>query len=206
MKLTKALLGITAQLDRNNLADRMQLADIYEENDCGEMAALLRDTSDLWVWMPHPAHFICARYCKFFLATYLPSPGAGEGTYPGYIVSTVGEYLMPEAAWDAIGRLRGIDLPGLEGDAREAAWIKLNGYEDIGWNRKYETMVFAALPREPRTPEYQCCPWEIDAGRDVDTDGYNDPTRARDGHLALCRKWSAEPAMVRSKAGHFDEE
>jgi hypothetical protein len=36
-----------------------------------------------WVWMRHPAHFIGAGDCQFFLATYV-------GTY---IVSTVGERL-----------------------------------------------------------------------------------------------------------------
>jgi len=34
-----------------------------------------------WIWMPHPAHFICGFECRFRLATYVGK----------YIVSTVGE-------------------------------------------------------------------------------------------------------------------
>ena len=40
-----------------------------------------------WIWMPHPAHFCAAQWCKFFLNTYVGK----------YIVSTIGEYHSPAA-------------------------------------------------------------------------------------------------------------
>ena len=46
-----------------------------------------------WIWMPHPAHFICASDCKFFLSTYVGK----------YIVSTVGEYYPDSKVRDILG-------------------------------------------------------------------------------------------------------
>ena len=76
-----------------------------------------------WIWMPHPAHFICASRCQFRLATYVG----------GYIVSTVGEMeiQLPEMA-KILGK-------------------KVGDYDIIGWQRLYETMVFKAIER-PGTP------------------------------------------------------
>lgn len=54
-----------------------------------------------WIWMPHPAHFICSYKCHFFLATYVGK----------YIVSTVGEMAdtnehherCQKGTWEEIG-------------------------------------------------------------------------------------------------------
>lgn len=40
---------------------------------------------ELWVWMPHPAHFTGADKCQFRLATWI-------GPEPGFIVATIGEW------------------------------------------------------------------------------------------------------------------
>ena len=39
-----------------------------------------------YVWMGHPAHFICASDCNFHMATYISATGI--------IVSTIGEYMV----------------------------------------------------------------------------------------------------------------
>ena len=132
-------------------------------------------TRESWVWMPHPAHFICASYWKFFLATYVG----------GYIVTTVGEMLPDAPVREIIAESRGVALKG-QGDARLADYMKKIGYEDLGYERKYETMVFKAMVRvDPN----QCCPFVID-GEEVDFSGYNDAVSAKNGHYLLCEKWS----------------
>ncbi|MCH7681711.1 hypothetical protein IID10_20485 [candidate division KSB1 bacterium] len=50
-----------------------------------------------WIWMPHVAHFICGKDCKFHLATY----------FNGYIVSTIG------------GALAGFSGPRNQGEIRK---------------------------------------------------------------------------------------
>ncbi len=133
---------------------------------------------DKWVWMPHPAHFICARDCKFHLATVV-----GD-----YIVSTVGEMVPDAPIREIFAETRGKSLVG-RGDARLADYMEKIGYEDIGYQRKYETMVFKASAREPN-PETDCCPYVIDASEELAMRGYNDAASAYRGHLALCDEWA----------------
>lgn len=134
---------------------------------------------DRWVWMPHPAHFICAFDCRFHLATYVGK----------YIVSTVGE-LFPDAGVREINAsLAGIELQG-KGDERKRDYIKRIGYETIGHDRKYETMVFKAAKRFAKGPDHDCCLWEIKSGENIDMLGYNTPAEAYAGHMRLCKKWS----------------
>ena len=132
-----------------------------------------------WIWMAHPAHFICARDCRFHLATVVN----------GYIVSTVGE-LWPsrgsreihakvhDPAWLASNQ-------HLLGDYFDAAYFKKFGYETIGCDRTYETMVFKAV----KDAQHRCCPYRM-TGSELDFLGYNDPGDAYAGHLKLCRKWA----------------
>ena len=128
-----------------------------------------------WIWMPHPGHFICARDCKFHLNTYVGS----------YIVSTVGEMLPDAPVREIFAQTRGVTLVGM-GDERLADYMKKIGYEDLGLDRKYETMVFKAV----RATERSCCPWRQESGSGVDSNGYNDPFEAFKGHVKLCLKWS----------------
>jgi hypothetical protein len=127
-----------------------------------------------WVWMPHPGHFICARDCRFHLNTYVG----------GYIVSTLGEYLPDESVREIIAESRGIKLKGL-GDYRRADFLKKHGYEKIGADRLYETMVFKA-----KKSKVKCCPYEMASGSDVDFEGYNTATDAFKGHIEMCKKWA----------------
>ncbi len=139
----------------------------------------------LWIFMPHPAHFICARDCKFFLSTYVPRPDGSIGV----IVSTVGEYFPSREVREIFAQSRGITLSG-KGDGRDADYMKKIGFEEIGYQRKYETMVFRAKPREDAEAAL-CCPWEIDSGQDIDMEGYNTAGDAYAGHMAMCEKWAA---------------
>ena len=98
-----------------------------------------------WIWMPHPGHLIVARDCKFSLNTYVGK----------YIVSTVGEYLPDYQVREIFAESRGITLVG-KGEARLADYMKKIGYETIGSDRKYETMVFHAKKSDDK-----CCPFRM---------------------------------------------
>lgn len=75
-----------------------------------------------------------------------------------YIVSTVGEMLIT-----------------LGNDEK---------YDDIGFNRKYETMVFRA-----KKSKYTCCPYVAVVSIQKDFKGYNSAEEATKGHFDLCLKW-----------------
>ena len=136
-----------------------------------------------WVWMPHPGHLIISRDCRFHLNTCVGN----------YIVSTVGEYLPDSQVREIMANSKGVVLEG-RGDTRLADFMKKIGYENIGFNRKYETMVFPASPA-PKGRLNDCCPFRLESGREVDMAGYNDPGEAYRGHLMMCRKWAARPVF-----------
>lgn len=127
-----------------------------------------------WVWMPHPGHFICARWCQFVLNTYVGK----------YIISTVGEYVPDYEVREIFAKSRGKILEG-RGDDRTADYMKKIGYEDIGLDRKYETMVFHA-----KKSKNKCCPYEMRNASNVDFDSYNSADDATIGHYEMCDKWS----------------
>lgn len=130
---------------------------------------------DKWIWMPHAGHLIVGHQCQFKLNTYV-----GE-----YIVSTVGEYMPDSAVREILAESRKMFLKG-KGDEREADWLKKNnGFETIGCDRKYETMVFKAVKST-----YKCCPYKINVSKEMDMQGYNTPEDAYKSHLELCDKWS----------------
>ncbi len=139
-------------------------------------------SAQAWRWFGHAGHFICSRDCQFHLATQV-----GQ-----YLVSTVGEYWPPrrvreihaevhDPAWLAENDER-------LGDDFDAAYMKRFGFEEIGYQRLYETMVFRA--GKPCTdPKCNCGLPAID-GSELDFAGYNGARAATEGHLALCRKWA----------------
>lgn len=128
-----------------------------------------------WVWMGHPAHFICSQWCRFHLATRV-----GD-----VIVSTLGEYLPDAPVREIYAECRGVTLEG-KGDDRLGDYMDKVGFEEIGAGRLYETMVFKAKHRPG-----DCCEWRQADGTDLDFEGYNDPTEAARGHMAMCEKWAA---------------
>ena len=131
-------------------------------------------TKDKWIWLPHSAHFICAFDCRFHLATYVGK----------YIVSTIGELFPDSPVREIIATSKNIELVG-KGDSRVADYMSKIGYSELGYERKYETMVFKAeKSKEP------CCKYQIKNGDNLDFLGYNLPNKAYEGHMKLCDKWS----------------
>lgn len=132
-----------------------------------------------WVWMPHPGHFICCMSCQFILNTYVGK----------YIVSTVGEYWAERAVREIHAETYDkewlVENKHLRGDNFDRAYMEKFGYQTVGYDRLYETMVFKA-----KKSKYECCPWEQVGGKDIDFAGYNDAGDAYKGHLKMCEKWS----------------
>ena len=133
-------------------------------------------------WFGLAGHFICASWCRFHLCTQVG----------GYLISTVGQY-WPERGSREIHAQ--ICDPGwlaenceLKGDYFDAAYMKRFGYEDIGCNRKFETMVFKAGVL-CTAKECGCGQPSID-GSELDFDAYNTVKEATEGHMAMCEKWA----------------
>lgn len=112
-----------------------------------------------WVWMPHAAHLCVSQDCQFVLATYVGN----------HIVSTVGEWLP-----------RSLKLSDYNGKS------VVDVFEEIGFNRKYETMVFVA---QLMNDSCSCCPYVIN-GSELDMAPYNTADEAYIGHILLCHKWT----------------
>ena len=118
-----------------------------------------------WEWYGHAAHFCCGRWCRFHLATKVGP----------WLVSTVGEYIHPRNSGAS--------------EKSEAEWLKDNHPgEDIGFGRKYETMVFKA----GAACECGCGLPTID-GHEIDCRGANTATDARANHMALCAEYALKP-------------
>lgn len=134
---------------------------------------------DKWVWMPHAGHCIIGDWCRFHLSTYVGK----------YLVSTIGEYWPERAVREIHASIHDpkwfAENIGLKGDNFDNAYRKKFGFEDIGCDRKYETMVFKAMKSDHR-----CCPYKMISGEDIDMDSYNDADSAYIGHLNMCKKWS----------------
>lgn len=137
-----------------------------------------------WEWYGKSAHFIMGNDCRFHLATKV-----GE-----YMISTIGEYLPDAPIREILAKSRGIKLQG-KGDARLADYMKKIGYEEIGYKRKYETMIF----RCAGLCQCGCGQPTIDP-EDLWFDCYDNPGESRDGHMKLCTKiaqgWEPEKEGV----------
>lgn len=109
-----------------------------------------------WKQLGHKQHLIVSERCQFSLATHI---GA-------FVVSTIGEWKPEEAV-------------------RKITGLKEGEFEEIGYRRKYETMVF------PVDGQHECgCP-KITSHAGLECDGYNDAADAQRGHLVMCRKVAA---------------
>lgn len=133
---------------------------------------------DEWQWFGSPGHFICSYDCRFHLCTQVGK----------WLVSTVGQYLPDESIREHSAERRGIRLVG-KGDARRADYMARVGYEEIGYNRTFETMVFRA--GAPCMIEDCGCLMPSIVPSELDMLGYNDAGAATRGHMALCEKWAA---------------
>jgi hypothetical protein len=135
-----------------------------------------------WKWFGNAGHFICAASCRFHLCTQI-----GE-----YLISTVGEYWPERPVREIHAQVNDPKWLAknivLKGDYFDAAYMERFGYEEIGSDRKYETMVFKA--GEPCTVEGCCCGLPKISGSNIDFDAYNDAGSAAKGHLDMCQKWA----------------
>jgi hypothetical protein len=138
-----------------------------------------------WKWFGNAGHLIVSRWCRFHLCTLI-----GD-----YVVSTVGEYWperqvreihaeVHDPAWLTANR-------HLKGDTFDAEYFKRFGYEEIGYHRKYETMVFRVIGF-CEAAECGCGLPDID-GSEHEVDGYNNAKDATEGHMAMCEKWAIQP-------------
>jgi hypothetical protein len=134
-----------------------------------------------WKWFGHAAHLIVGQDCRFHLATEV-------GTF---LISTVGEYLPDSQVRETLAISRGIKLTG-RGDARQSDYMEKIGYEEVGYGRKYETMVFAI--------ESYCIKNDCNCGipiplnwSELDPRGYNSAKDATVGHRKICLKYAKKP-------------
>lgn len=143
-----------------------------------------KQMTDKWIWMPHAGHFILGSCCRFHLSTYVN----------GYIVSTVGELWnergVREIHAGVFDRIWLTANRHLRGDYFDHAYFKRFGYEEIGCDRKYETMVFKA-----KKSKQKCCPYQMTTG-EKDFQGYNSPEGAYLGHLKMCRKYNNKKSSL----------
>lgn len=141
-----------------------------------------------WRWFGHPGHLIVGDSCRFHLATQV-----GE-----FLVSTVGEYWPERPVREIHAEVHDpawlIENVHRRGDDFDAAYMRRFGYEEIGYNRKYETMVFKA--GVPCTAEECGCGIPEIVGSELDATGYNDAGSATRGHMEMCRKWAVANAGV----------
>jgi hypothetical protein len=94
-----------------------------------------------------------------------------------FIVSTVGDY-----------------RPGYSTDEAE----------EIGYKRKYETMVFKA-GAVCSAPDCGCGMPSLDPPMEIDSSGYNTPADAAEGHMKMCRKYDAIARAALGPKGETDE-
>lgn len=105
------------------------------------------------------------------------------------MVSTVGELWQDRAVREIHAQVRDPEWlvmnVHLKGDDFDHAYMQKFGYQEIGYDRKYETMVF-----EITGEECQCgCGLPKIVPSELDSSSYNDAKAATEGHEKICRKW-----------------
>ena len=139
-----------------------------------------------WEWFGSAAHFICGRWCRFHLATKVGP----------WLVSTVGEYWPDRGVREIHAQIHDsawlLTNGDRQGDDFDAAYMRRFGFEDIGYQRKYETMVF--LAGDPCAVEGCACGLpSLASGTERDFAPANTARAATENHRALCAKWAAMP-------------
>lgn len=135
-----------------------------------------------WKWFGNAGHLIVSDNCRFHLCTKVGK----------YLISTVGQYwpVRPvrqilAQSYDPKWLSKNIHL---KGDYFDIAYMERFGFQEIGYNRTYETMVFRAGKVCNRKG---CkCGMPLINGSELDSEPYNDTKSATEGHMKMCRKWS----------------
>jgi len=131
-----------------------------------------------WKWFGNAGHFVCGNWCRFHLCTLVGNR----------LVSTVGQYYPDSQVREILAKSRNVELSG-KGDARDADYMKKIGYEEIGYHRMFETMVFDTTGEVCTDIECACGLPKI-IPTDIDFDAYNTAGDAAAGHMAMCKKWA----------------
>jgi hypothetical protein len=119
-----------------------------------------------WKWFGNVGHFVCGQWCRFHLTTQVGK----------YLVSTIGEYVHP------------MHSGGSERTETEYLLKKPLG-ENVGLNRKFETIVFkAGKPCQSKS----CGCGLPKIGEELNSRGYNDRKAATDGHRRLCKEYASK--------------
>ena len=130
-----------------------------------------------WKYYGHAGHLIISQWCRFHLCTEIGP----------WVVSTVGEYVPDEGVREIMANSQKITLEG-RGDNRLADFMNRVGFVEIGYKRTYETMVFKV---NGHCQAKDCnCGLPIIEPSELDSNGYNDPKAATEGHYELCEKWA----------------
>jgi hypothetical protein len=149
--------------------------------DADNAAAKENSMTD-WKWFGHAGHLCVSQWCRYHLCTQVGK----------YLISTVGEYWperpvreihaqVHDPKWLSENQYR-------RGDDFDAAYMKRFGFENIGCDRKYETLVFEA-GKPCATKDCGCGLPEI-SGSELDSGCYNDAAAAAKGHMELCLKYT----------------
>ena len=109
------------EAERDFLWDTVKLA-----RDAHERTKTLRQRSR-WIWMAHPAHYICADRCLFRLATWVP------GGKHGWIVSTVGEQRDDNGALVEIGHRRKYETMVFEAEPQDYICCPYGPADCVTW-------------------------------------------------------------------------
>ena len=151
-----------------------------------QRAAARRETT--MRWFGNAGHLIVGHWCRFHLCTEVN----------GYLVSTVGEYWPERSTREIHAEVHDprwlAKNAHLKGDYFDAAYFARFGYETIGCDRTYETMVFKA--GAPCTAKGCGCGLPTIDGSELDFKGYNDAASATAGHMAMVAKYAAEVPHV----------
>jgi hypothetical protein len=135
-----------------------------------------------WKWFGHAGHFICAQWCRFHLCTKVGP----------WLISTVGEYWPERGSREIHAKVYKpawlVANQQLRGDDFDHAYMKEFGFAYIGYDRKYETMVFRA--GDPCVSKDCGCGLPQISGLELDFTGYNKAWDAARGHMMLCQKWA----------------
>ena len=105
-----------------------------------------------------------------------------------YLISTVGEYLPDAPVREIFAQSRGVALEGM-GDKRRAHYMEKIGFEDIGYGRKYETMVFSLNGKVCAGKGCGCGMPVPSDWRELDAERYNTAGDATRGHRRMVQKY-----------------
>lgn len=137
-----------------------------------------------WKWFGNAGHLIVGHMCRFHLCTAI-----GE-----HMISTVGEYWPDRVCREIHARIHDeawLEANGhLKGDRFDHAYMERFGFEEIGCDRKYETMVFKTTGEVCISEDCNCGMPKVNFS-EQDFDSYNAAGDATRGHLAMCEKWAA---------------